>query len=263
MYVSAELNTGRYTSISRGEHAREADDAEYWNRISLIYDQLYSGIWSQMEDLQTEAWLGSLLKSRTRITVLDLACGTGLGLSLLNKRKIEIEYHGLDMSVHMLTCLQKKFPTARVFRGSLSDPSQWPQGPFDVVLALNGVLSFSSNIKKTMSGISSRMALDGLGYISAFNRWAMRRLLHLKFSAIESYRTRGANPTLGSVRGHMYSKNEICEFISGANLNFTQVFRQGCLAGLVEWPPLWPLETGLQKTIPGGSHLLSFAVQRS
>ncbi|MBP1912075.1 ubiquinone/menaquinone biosynthesis methyltransferase [Thermococcus stetteri] len=107
-----------------------------------------------------------------KISVLDVACGTGDMLLCLRKkldeRGIEAEFYGLDCSENMLEVAKRKVPFARLFHGFAGD-MPFGDGSFDLVTVAFGVRNFS-NRKKGIEEIYRVLKPGGVLAVLEFSR---------------------------------------------------------------------------------------------
>ena len=233
----------------------------YWDAISPAYDYLNSSAWSRKEDKEAAEWLSVMAKDSNSHT-LDLACGTGLGYLLLQGHDREFRYVGLDISQGMLTQFTLNHPGATCLLGSMDDLSGFDEGEFDSVICLNAAFSFASSQRGVLTQIHRILRPKGTILLSVLNRWSLRRILRLRFDHPERFATRGANPTLGSVEAHTFSRSAFSRLLKNNGFQLQKCFPQGVLSGVAEFDTLIPIENVLKKVTPVLAHTLNFIAER-
>src|SRR5262245_33278377 len=121
----------------------EAGDAElwqswqqsYWDAISDRYDQLYMAQWSDLENRWVQRRL-SFVRTLPAPTVLDLGCGTGLGLRIIRRLNRYAHYVGVDISAQMVGTFAEANGAANVHLGSMDDLGFLNDGQVHVVISL-------------------------------------------------------------------------------------------------------------------------------
>src|SRR5688572_27465793 len=78
----------------------------YCHAIADRYDHLYTSSWSERENRWVEKQL-SFIADLPAPTVLDLGCGTGLGLKMVRHLNKYAQYYGIDVSERMVQSLTK------------------------------------------------------------------------------------------------------------------------------------------------------------
>lgn len=101
-----------------------------YDRIADQYDEHYTAPVNLQENAELAVMIGRLVTSETR--VLDIGCGTGLVLDLVD---IPPEnYVGIDPSHEMLAKLREKHPEHTAIESTYEDYE--PDTKFDVALAI-------------------------------------------------------------------------------------------------------------------------------
>lgn len=239
----------------------QSQSKSYWDGVSFAYDRLYINAWSRKEDEEASEWL-KLVAGGGNGHTLDLACGTGLGYVLLQGQDRQPRYVGLDISPGMLTQFALNHPGATCLLGSMDDLSGFCDGEFDSVICLNAAFSFASNQRHVLSQIHRIVRPGGNILISVLNRWSFRRLVRFRYAEFERFATRGADPTLGSVYAHTFSKSAFCGLLQRSGFHRLKCFPQGVLSGVAELKALIPVENILKRVTPGLAHTLNFIAER-
>jgi ubiquinone/menaquinone biosynthesis C-methylase UbiE len=234
---------------------------KYWSRLSGAYDSFYQSEWSKFEDSQLLEWLTAACIDHDGCA-LDLGCGTGLGYQLLRQAAPRLQYQGIDISAEMLSRLREKFPEAQARLMSIDELHSIPNCEYQVVMALNSVLSFSSDVAETLHQAFRILAPGGTLLVSALNKHSLRRLVSLRFGPIEAFSTRNSGASAESVPAHVLSATCLRTLASDVGFESPVVMPQGILAGVLERRFAIPLERGLQRIIPRLSHCLYLHARR-
>lgn len=122
---------------------RDFDPGTYGRSFAEVYDEWYPSDASTDAAVQRIAHLAGGSGADTgRGSVLELGVGTGRLAIALAERGCRV--HGLDASVEMLELLAAKSSEAGVqvpsSLGDVADPTAWPEGRFDVVVAAFNLL---------------------------------------------------------------------------------------------------------------------------
>lgn len=168
---------------------------EYWDAEAQAYDSLYSTQWSAAEDASVVALLRGLHLSGP--TVLDLCCGTGLGLRLLQQAGVSPDYHGVDFSAKMLRhfwtmpcpAIQPRLLELYQVDLQLSDP---PRVDPDIILSTFSGLSFVADLARTLAPLLRNQRPGGVAVLMLLNRFSIGQLLHGHFNSTLSYKTRSS-----------------------------------------------------------------------
>ncbi|NJF24193.1 bifunctional demethylmenaquinone methyltransferase/2-methoxy-6-polyprenyl-1,4-benzoquinol methylase UbiE [Thermococcus sp. Bubb.Bath] len=127
---------------------------EHFNSIAERYDLVNRLISLNLDRCwrrkACEEALKVLSPSEDKISVLDVACGTGDMLRCLRKKLaekgIDAEFYGLDCSENMLEVAKKKVPFARLVHGFAED-MPFRDESFDLITVAFGVRNFSDREK--------------------------------------------------------------------------------------------------------------------
>jgi SAM-dependent methyltransferase len=117
-------------------HRMPLERAAGYDAIAPVYDSLFDDSGSHRENAALMELLGDL----SRLSVLDIGCGTGL---LLDYQAID-QYTGIDPSGAMIARLRRKHPGANVLKTPLRS---FAGGNYDVVVALFGTASYLSELE--------------------------------------------------------------------------------------------------------------------
>lgn len=119
-----------------------------------IYDGFYSGIYNQLfsSRLKNQFEIFNIKKYtmdtyKNKIKVLDIGCGNGEHLKLLDKENIKCV--GLDKSIAMLNLARKKNPGIRLINGDYHNKSIVKRREFSHILCLFYTIYYCKNLNKT------------------------------------------------------------------------------------------------------------------
>lgn len=101
-----------------------------------IYDNFYSTIYDELvyDDVKNDFEVGEikrLVKPTKHNRILDIGCGNGHHVALLNKNGYKAE--GLDKSEAMITTAKKKYPNHNFKTGDALTSILYSQGSFDAI----------------------------------------------------------------------------------------------------------------------------------
>lgn len=228
---------------------------DYWDSIASKYDVLYSTYWSLCEDAQTAQLLSRVVTDGCKI--LDLACGTGKAYELCQPLADNCEYTCLDISPGMITQIKKKYPYLAVELGEMTDLSKFEAGTFDVVISLYTSFSFTNRPRETIAEVYRVLKPGGRTFVSALNRWSLRRLVRGKIGQYEEYCTRNSDVDHVGVPAWTYSQHHLQTAFLEAGFSDVLVHGQSSLGGVVESRALWKLNVLISKLLPGLGHILN------
>jgi SAM-dependent methyltransferase len=222
----------------RGERWRDEDwnreQQRYWDGISASYDGLYRSYWSRREN----DWVGRRLSFLRRLpapTVLDLGCGTGLGLLLVRQVNPYAQYIGLDISEEMTQGLADA--GAKVVIRSMDDLSFLGDGKVDVVISLFSSLSYAFRTEEVFAEVSRVLAPGGHAYLSVLSSHALSRLRAGNVRG--EYRTRGDRRPGDTIPVRRHTCAEVRVIGERAGLRPLWVTGMNLFSGLAEMPRLW------------------------
>lgn len=191
------------------------------------------------------------------VRVLDIGCGTGFGYALCKAANLQVRYTGVDIAPEMLRIARQRFPDG-TFVCCDGGQLQLPEGndQFDVLLMLNGVLSFVANAEEALGRASSLIRHGGSVLVSGLSRYSLRRLLHARVGRYEAFATRGATSSSERTRARGFVRSELRAVLRQAHIHAHEVRGVGVLAGVLQFPGLWHLDQVLSHLFPNQSHLL-------
>lgn len=227
----------------------------YWDEIAPLYDQLYAGTWSALEnvDLVRElSWLAGVPSPR----VLDLGCGTGLGYELCRDINPDIDYAGVDISAGMLAATREKYPDLHLTQGSMSSLPRHIGGDFDLVLSLFGAASYAGDPRTALAEAFRALRPGGVVFLALLNRWALRRVLRGRLRRVTWERTRGDASASSPYPAHSFTRGSSQALLLAAGFRDVRVSGFGFLAGTFERPALYRVNRALSCSLPAFAHLL-------
>ena len=230
-------------------------DPQYWDAIAPLYDELYNDDWSRLEDEVTRNMVQATV-SAAGGRVLDIGCGTGFGYALCQELTARVEYTGVDISREMLRVARARFPEGRFLWGNGGVLALEEPASFDVVLMLNGVLSFVENAKTTLRHASTLLRRGGGILASGLARYSLRRLVHGRLAAHEEFATRGTTRLAPRTTARAFAVGELRRALRLGEFDEVRVRGVGVFAGVAQWPALWGLDQLLCRLIPDQAHML-------
>jgi len=110
----------------------------------------------------------NLLNLKNNETVLDLACGTGLNISLLLKKTSPENITGIDYSNAMLEKAKKKYPYIKFIQGDISNYKF--KNKFDKIICTYS-LSIIDDWEKSIINTKKTLKNNGTFIILDFYKW--------------------------------------------------------------------------------------------
>ena len=141
-----------------------------------IYDKFYAEVYDQLflSDLKNEYECVQLQKnyiktwSGNTIRVLDLGCGTGHHLRILNRYGHHVE--GLDQCKYMLKKAKINCPKAILKQGNFDNPKTYLRNQFTHILCLFYTVYYSKNIILLLQNINDWLAPNGIMVLHVVDR---------------------------------------------------------------------------------------------
>ncbi len=137
-----------------------------------LYHELaeyYFAIEKNHRDISRDAsFIAALLGNRKRPALLDLGCGTGEHLALLEREGIRCT--GVDISEDMLATARERFPGIEFVHSDMSDIDY--DGAFDIIISLFGSFDYlieDADIESTLLKIRKALKPDGRGVFEIWN----------------------------------------------------------------------------------------------
>jgi ubiquinone/menaquinone biosynthesis C-methylase UbiE len=234
----------------------------YWEDVAARYDQLYTSQWNRWENDTVQGRLADLGVGATD-QVLDIGCGTGLGLDILERFGAGLNYVGLDTSRRMISVARRKHPGATFVIGDATNLPFRP-GSFDLAMSLFTSLSYACSYRDAIDEAARVVRPGGRIHLSTLNRWSLRRLFRVRVRKIERYRTRGTRSTRASFApAWALSSGEMRSLLSRAGFTGVQAHSLSILGGIAEWPTLMRVDGFLQRLMPWAAHMLDYTATRT
>jgi SAM-dependent methyltransferase len=231
----------------------------YWDAIADRYDQLYTSRWSKQENRWVEHQL-SFISGLAAPTVLDLGCGTGLGLKMVRRLNKFAQYIGIDVSERMVRALTKADSAAKICVGSMDDLGFVESEQVDVVISLFSSVSYAYNSEAVFSEIGRVLAPGGYAYLSVLSS---RGLSQLRGGIRHGlYRTRGDHQSgmAAPVRRHTTAGiDELCE---ASGLTVERATGMNIFSGLAEVPALWHAGRLVARWVPDWAHTIEVLLRK-
>lgn len=241
----------------------------YWDQVSPEYNSLYSGAFSRREDARLQYWLESAIDFRKKPRILDIGCGTGLGLFLLRRISSNFSYVGIDVSEGMLSQFRSRIARSPV--GIEVDlivcdahdiERLFEAQRFDVIIMINAVASYLGGPTRLLRRTRSVLAENGLIFASFLNRHSLRRLLRRERSVIEIYNTRGVDGGLQGIEAITIERRELeirC-MRSGFSPRFIRF--QSVLGGVWEGRAATSIEAVVEQIAPSLGHTINLLAKK-
>ena len=137
-----------------------------------LYHELaeyYFAIEKNHRDIRHDvSFIAALLRNRNHAALLDLGCGTGEHLALLEREGIRCT--GIDISEEMLAAARKRFPNIEFVHSDMADIEY--DDAFDIVISLFGSFDYLINdadIESMLLKIRRALKHDGMGVLEIWN----------------------------------------------------------------------------------------------
>lgn len=153
----------------------EASDARHYESTEYAPGSYSSWIW-ELQRPYVQREIEALRRQRSRIHLLDFACGTGRVLSFVEN--LADESIGLDISAEMLGLAATKCRRSALIEGNLAETPTLVEGPFDVVTMFRFILNAGPELASTILRLLHPHLLAGQGRLICNvhgNSWSLRR----------------------------------------------------------------------------------------
>lgn len=120
----------------------------HFDNQAKIYDETNTALYSKYPKISCKD-VAEKLKNIQYQSLLDIGCGTGYLIDLLQKQKSAL-YCGLDLSPEMLKMARKKLPESVYLTEGSSDNLPYEDNSFDIVTCIQSFHHYP-NPKKAMS----------------------------------------------------------------------------------------------------------------
>lgn len=251
-------------SSTAGMDRSEADwwtrqQGRYWDAIARRYDGLYKNEWSRRENAWVRQRL-SFIGSMPAPTVVDLGCGTGLGLRMVRELSPFAQYFGVDISEKMVEALAGTDNAAKTRVGSMEDLWFLDDGQTDVVLSLFSSVSYAYDTEAVFREVSRVLAPSGYAYLSMLSSRALSRLRSGLRSGL--YRTRGDRQSGTAAPVRRQTVSSVHRLSAAAGLTVEWVTGMNAFSGLAESPGLWASGQYIARKLPNHAHTIEVLLRK-
>lgn len=231
----------------------------YWDAIADRYDELYTSRWSKQENQWVEHQL-SFLSGLAAPTVVDLGCGTGLGLKMVRRLNKFAQYIGVDVSERMVQALTKADGAAKIRVGSMDNLEFIESGQADVVISLFSSVSYAYDSEAVFNEIGRVLAPGGYAYLSVLSSRAFSQIRGGIRQGL--YRTRGDHQSGMAAPVRRHTLAGIDELCRTAGLTVERATGMNIFSGLAEVPALWPAGRLVARWVPDWSHTIEVLLRK-
>ncbi|GAA3741086.1 hypothetical protein GCM10022225_25560 [Plantactinospora mayteni] len=244
-------------ALAGGAAAWRQRQERYWDGISDHYNGLYAGRWSRLEDAWVERRLG-FLRRLAEPTVLDLGCGTGLGLRMVRRLNPAARYVGVDVSAQMVHGVGD--PLATLHLGTMDDLSFLPDGSVDVALGLFSSVSYGYDTGRVFAEVARTLRPGGWAYLSVLSDRALSRVRG--GAPLGMYRTRGDRRPQVAVPVRRLDVARVRELARRSRLTVVRSAGMNVLSGLFEQPAFWHLGRLAARLAPDRAHTIETLLRK-
>jgi ubiquinone/menaquinone biosynthesis C-methylase UbiE len=253
----------------------------YYDALAGHYDSLYQDSLSQAENwFVTELLAQTLDQIPDHLEVLDIGCGTGLGVSFCDsysrRSGRKYNYVGLDVSSKMIRQAKEKWKhksNACFFHGDMCDLSYFADSSFNVICSFFGSFSHATLYGIAMSELYRILKPRGRVLLMVYSRYSLRNLFNCflrldkrAFAFKKPYNIRNEAQKNGC-HAFFYSPNSLSTLLTGfgfdhirffglnvlMELPIFKFFAQRSKRGIRDW---LALESKLFRAWPGLGHSL-------
>lgn len=225
----------------------DREQRDYWSALAPEYDSFYRSRWSRLENEWTEQQLARLVPSSEAV-VVDLGCGTGLGVELLARHISLVNYLGVDISPEMTARTAQHGVATHV--GDMDNLTIVQSGSTDLVVSIFSAVSFSQDPSALFAEVHRVLKPGGTAYLSVLGRTTSKTPQPIRF------RTRGAEGDRSSTPAFRFSPRTLRRLATEAGLRVERIEGMNSLSGVLERPILWGLGRLIARLLPVTSHLL-------
>jgi SAM-dependent methyltransferase len=141
------------------------EDAIYDAFYANYYDKIYENKERDVEQLKI---IVSYAKNKKFVKFLDIGCGTGYHVHLLNKMKYDVI--GLDKSKRMITKAQSKYPNCEFIEGDILKNNLFDYNSFTHILCLNKTFYIIKDKDTFFENCALLLSPDGILIIHLLTR---------------------------------------------------------------------------------------------
>ena len=141
-----------------------------------IYDNFYSNIYDKLfyTSYKTEFEIGDLIENflskmdKKQISILDIGCGTGKHIKLLNERDYPVI--GLDNSNEMLKLAKQENPEVRFILGNAMDKSVFSNTKFDIITCYYFTIYYMKHQEEFLNNVYNWLKPNGVFVVHIVNK---------------------------------------------------------------------------------------------
>lgn len=154
---------------------------DYWNKIGSEYVDTWRIGGRKYISLQEEKFIKDSIKNfnGSKITALDLGCGTGRMLSILEKDSKIDSLYGLDFNKAILDYCRRRFKSSKKIKNfiqaDISEKLPFKNGSFELVISIR-VLKYNQNWSKILRECHRILNKNGILVFEMPNKFSVNRL---------------------------------------------------------------------------------------
>lgn len=205
---------------------------------------------------------------RSKLKVLDIGCGTGLGFRLLKSTAADFDYTGVDVSPGMLQQFEDALrksgdgSRARLLVCSADGVMERVDGRlFDVIILTNTAASFVGSPTALLADCAALLEKRGVVVASFLNRRSLRRRLAGMRGGLERFRTRGSKLDGEGARAVTVTEEELRRRCAEVGLRVRWVRYQSVFGGVMEHRYAIPIEKAVKRLVPHLGHSINLLAE--
>ena len=219
------FNVVKKKKIQKIEHFTDTEFVNY----DKVYDKFYSSIYDQLfyselrVSYEVKDLMTNIIKTNSKIELLDLGCGTGKHLKLLDSK---YKVTGLDNSGEMLKLAKQDNQNVRFINGDAHDFTLFPKKSFDIITCYFFTIYYFKDISKVIKNVHDWLKQDGKFAVHIVNKDKFDPLLDLASPYPAFSLQKYSNDRITSSKIHFNNFLYTGNFVKDVNYyRFVEVFK--------------------------------------